>query len=773
MDIENVNFHKVSSIEEIDYDGIVYDLEIENVHSYQISQLGNTYIISHNSELPDIDMDWEYPDRIKTYLKQRYHEDNVAQVSLYGTFSYRNLVKDIGRIYGRSFEEMNKITKNISIELSEIYHDNNDQDKSTIKIGFDELSEYSPTFVNFVKSADGIEETFKVLFGKNRSLGKHAAGICIADDLYKKMPLQSTAGDDGKRVMQTAYTEGVASKTLSEFGFLKFDVLGLSTLRVLDHTYRLISKKECIDYKEIVKRFHPNNIDIKDQQVFKHVFQDGNFCGIFQFTENGIRKLAKKIIPDCFVDIAVIAALYRPGPLRSGMLDEYAKGKHSPELIAYEHPIIEKVLKETYSIVCFQDDFMILCKELGGFTWPEINAFRKSVVKRSKSLDMEKVHKEWKEFENKFVSNAIVNGCKKEVAEDLWKKIMNHAGYSFNRAHSFSYSMISYQTAYLATHYPLEFYTATLSYSGKEDFVTAVKEIRNTKINILQPDTNNSFLEFSIEQNSIRLPFSKIKGMGEKSPTVIIEDREKNGNYKSFRDFLYRNLKCGNKNIINLIKLGAFDSLHGTENRNKLIHELELYGSSYSENNEKRKKRYISNHDRFEKDADNLAVKEFTNDELSIFEEELYGNVLFINKQSEVKVMKQAKKIVEFYEIHKTSCSFFKDLNICEFEEFQNSKDEEAYVVVKIDSKREMKDKNKNDMAFIQVSDMNNTKLSFPIFTGLYSFIKNLILNGLYLIRFYKNDKNEIMLGFKTWKYTQDQADFSIMNIDNLLNGNK
>ncbi len=721
-------------------------------------------------ELPDIDMDWEHPDLIKKYMKKKYGENNVFSVAAYGTFSYRNLLKDIGRIYGFPFSEMNEISAKVATEVQGVYYDFADQDKSTIQINYDILEEYSPTFVEFINRSEDMKEAFKILFGKIRSVGKHAAGCTVTEEIYRKLPVQSVAGDDERDII-TSYTEGVASKTLSDFGFLKFDVLGLSTLRVLHHCYNLIARSENTTFEEVRERMLPSKIDLSDQKVYEHVFHNGNFCGIFQFTEKGIRTLAKQIKPDCFMDIAAICALYRPGPLGSGLHKEYAERKKNSDKIEYGHPIIENVLKATYGIITFQDSFMILCRDLGKFTWPEINAFRKSVVKRSKSADLEKIHKQWDEFKQKFVSNAVSQGCREDLANELWQNIMHHAGYSFNYSHSLLYSCTTYLTAYLATHYPAEFYASTLSYGGKDDFETAVKEIRNLKtIKILPPDINNSFEDFTIEDEvNVRVPFAKLKGMKTKAIEKILEQR-KTALYTSFKDYLYR-AEPSRSECEMLIQSGCFDSLEGKSSR-KLLQEIyKLYNSSFQGTNEKGrkvKKKYSSDHEKFEEAINEMEFPgNYTDNELIEHENSLFGFTMFHDDWASNNNRENIDIIESKYHILKNKHEWFDVKVFKTLESFEESLDKRGYVYLKLTNFSIKQDKKKQDMAFTTFNDMQGAVLNTPIFATTYKNIDGILeKNIVYMVRLYKNDKGESMIGFPGWIQSKEMSTFSILPLE-------
>jgi DNA polymerase III subunit alpha len=747
---------------------MLYLLDVTTLDPITNDIMFERFLSPGRKEMPDIDMDWEYPDQIKDYMRSSYGEDNIAQVVSYGTFSYRNLLKDLGRIYGHSFDDMNKISGSVFKEVHNIYKldEFSDQDKSTIVIDYDILLHYSPTFKKFVAENPEIGESFKILFGKIRHTGTHAAGVVSAEKLYRKMPLQSVAGEDGKRKIVTSYTEGVSSKTLGEFGFLKFDVLGLSTLRVFDHAYEMIAKRTNKTYQEVADAFHPSNLDVNDDNVYKHVFQDGNFCGIFQFTEKGIRSLAMRIQPDNFADVATIGALYRPGPMGSGMHTAYGENKKlaAQGKLKYEHPLEEKVLKETYSIITFQDQFMLLCKELGDFTWEEVNKFRKSVVKRSKAVDMTEIHKQWDDFKNKFITNSVVHGITEKHANELWERMMHHAGYSFNKSHTWSYGMLSYISAYLATHFPLEFYTSTLTYGGKDDFEKAVSEIRNiNNIKIVPIDVNKSYDEFTIEDNSIRVPFYKVKGIGEKTATAIVEIRNKLGEFKDFDDFIEKtNGDIKKKDVELLIKIGAFDSITDKKQRKMLLNKWILYNTGkYEEyeNGRYKKRPYSSNLEKLNEDLEEEDFEEYTVDELISFENDLYGFPMFIshweNKELTLLKEKIKKKMVhnDFNNEYFKDISFFDDAN-----ELLNSDENKGYTFSIIDSMNVRKDKKGNEMAFMVLKDISGYSFNVPIFSRQYKVLKDILSsNEMYITRlFVDEDKKELMLGAPGWNASEN-----------------
>jgi len=358
-------------------------------------------------------------------LRDMFGEDNVACISTYGTFQIKGLLKDVGRVYDIDHKEINQLNKRIDSELKILYKD---QDKSTIVIKYEDIVRVSPTYRAFIeKYEDGIAGNIKKLYGLNRHIGRHACGLVIGDDLPSEMAVFQNRG-----ILQTSFTQGIINKHVEEMGFVKFDLLSLSTLNIIDKALTLIAERHDMTYNTVKKKVDPTFMDADDMNVMKTVFWDGNFTGIFQCTSKGMQKLAMRVQPDCFNDVAAIGALYRPGPLKSNMHKLYADHKHNPEMVKYMHPLMEDILKETHGCLVYQEQMLNIGSKIGKLSMKDTNRLRKLLLKKDKSKKDDYLTAEKNELIEKFSAGCLENGMSKGDAKELWEMLEAFGGYGFN-----------------------------------------------------------------------------------------------------------------------------------------------------------------------------------------------------------------------------------------------------------------------------------------------------------------------------------------------------
>lgn len=438
-------YYRVKKINVISGIKKVYDIEVPSTNSY----LTNSFVV-HNSaaaslvcylngitglnpiehnlmferfldpnrdDYPDIDIDFKDPDEAKAKLREWFGDKNVACISNYSTFNIKSLLKDLGRVYDVPHQEINDFNKKIENEISHLTKGR--------APSYAEILENSPTYNELIKKHPIIERNIKKLYGRNRHVGRHAAGVIIGDNLPTEMPLFVS-----KETIQTPYTQGIVNKNAEEMGFIKFDILGLATLGVLDHALKLISKKEGISFDEAKKLIEPDNMDLNDQKVLQTVFCNGNTSGIFQFGKKGITKVTEHIHPECFNDIAAINAIYRPGPLGSDMDKLYADNKSNKDRIEYIHPLMEDILKETHGCLIYQEQTMMIGNKIGKLNMKDTNKLRKLLVKRTKSDKT--VEAETERIKNLFIKGCQESGLTEKQSTELWEQIAKFAGYGFN-----------------------------------------------------------------------------------------------------------------------------------------------------------------------------------------------------------------------------------------------------------------------------------------------------------------------------------------------------
>jgi DNA polymerase-3 subunit alpha len=530
---------------------VSYVLKLSHVDPLEYDLLFERFLDPNRAEAPDIDIDFcqERREEVIAYVKRKYGDESVAQIGTFGTMAARAAIKDVGRVLDVPLERVTQLTNMIP---------------KTLGITLDEALEQSGELKQAYQSDPAVRELIDIarkLEGTNRNAGTHAAGVVIANGpLSDYVPLQRVVrkGEDaGARGNEPVVTTQWVMGDIEKIGLLKMDFLGLRTLTLLDKAVRLIEKTrgEKIDLFEICK----NRID--DRKTF-HLLQRGDTKGVFQFESDGIRELLKRLRPDNIRDIIACTALYRPGPLGGGMVDAYINCKHGREKPAYAHPIMEEVLKETHGVMVYQESVMRILNRLGGIELSSAYACIKAISKKKQEIiDARK---------SDFIAGAHKQGVGKEVAEDIFAKIVYFGGYGFNKSHSCAYAYVSYQTAYLKANYAPEFMAALLSSEiddgNKRDMmVDHIADARKMGIEVLPPSVNTSDSEFSVFDGKIAFGLTAIKGVGRNSSEEIVRARREGGRFKDIFDFCERvDLKIVNKATMErLIKAGAMDRLGG------------------------------------------------------------------------------------------------------------------------------------------------------------------------------------------------------------------
>ena len=482
---------------------------------------------------PDIDIDfcYEQRDKVIQYVKQKYGENNVAQIVTFGTMKAKNAIRDVGRTLGMAYGDVDKIAKMIPETL-------NITIKESLDINLELKSAYesSELIRELIDSAMALE-------GMVRHSSTHAAGVVISSqNLMEIIPIYKIAKDND---IATQYH----MKNVEEIGLLKMDFLGLKTLTIINNTLKILKQNRNID-------FDISSIKLDDKKTYK-LLQEGKTMAVFQLESSGMRDIVKRLTPSSFEDITALLALYRPGPLGSGMVDDFVKRKHGGKKIVYDHPILESILKETYGVIVYQEQVAQIARAMGGFTLGQADILRRAMGKKKP----EEMHR----MRNEFIEKAVDNKIDKAIAEKVFDLMSHFAGYGFNKSHSAAYAMISYQTAYLKAHYPVEFMAAVLTNekANIDNVVKYIGECKEMGIQILPPDVNESNKDFTVVGDAIRFGLCAIKNVGETAVESIISAREGKGRYESLQDFFEKNNEStiSSRVIESLIKSGAFDSL--------------------------------------------------------------------------------------------------------------------------------------------------------------------------------------------------------------------
>ena len=525
---------------------VAYVLRITDINPLQYGLLFERFLNPERVSMPDFDIDFcmNKRQRVIDYVTEKYGKNNVGQIITFGSLKARGVLRDVGRVMGISYGEVDRIAKLVPDVLNITLEEALEQEKK-----FRELMDESPRNRDLVETAMRLE-------GCYRHAGMHAAGLVIGErPLWEYVPL--FRGANGEIVTQFAKNE------VEEAGLIKFDFLGLKTLTVIDHAMVLINR----DRSE-QERFDISAIPMDDKAVFK-LLSSGNTTGVFQLESSGFKELMKKLRPDVFEDIIAAVALYRPGPLGSGMVDDFILRKHGEVEVKYPHPLLQDVLRETYGVIVYQEQVMKIASVMAGFTLGQADLLRRAMGKKK-----QEVMDEQRQF---FIDGAEKMAIDLKIAGEVFDLMAYFAGYGFNKSHSAAYALISYQTAYLKAHYPVEFMAALLT-CDKENSDKVVKfigEARAMGIAILPPDVNESLRDFSVTDGKIRFGLGAVKNVGASAIDSIIECRSKSPHVSLF-DFCERvDLRKVNKRVLEaLVKCGAYDFTG--ESRRQLFESIEL-----------------------------------------------------------------------------------------------------------------------------------------------------------------------------------------------------
>ena len=509
---------------------VAYALGITDIDPLRFNLLFERFLNPERISMPDIDVDicQENRDRVIEYVREKYGEDRVCQIVTFGTMKTKMVVRDVGRVLGIPHKDVDKLAKLIPDDASSI----EDVLKKAPEIK--EQMEKDETLRRLLHIASRLQ-------GLVRQTGVHAAGVVIAPKrLTDFIPLARSKDGDVTTQYDMAHIEAL--------GLLKMDFLGLKTLTIIDRTVKLIKERHGVQV-ELAK------LPLDDEETFK-LLRRGNTVGVFQLESKGMRNLMRKLKPSRFEDIIALVALYRPGPLGSGMVDSYIRRKHGEEPVNYPFPELEPILKETYGLFIYQEQIMQIANVLAGYSLGEADILRRAMGKKKKDI-MEKQR-------SMFVTRAVERGYPKEKVERLFNDIAKFAEYGFNKSHSTAYAILAYVTAYLKAHYPKEFMATMMSidYAKTDEVVKLVKDCKENDIPVLPPDVNRSDALFSIEEGGIRFGLAGVKGVGEKAATHIVDVRKAGGEFKDIYDFCERvDLRIVNRKVLeSLIKAGAFDS---------------------------------------------------------------------------------------------------------------------------------------------------------------------------------------------------------------------
>ncbi len=517
---------------------VAFALKLSHVCPIKYDLLFERFLDINRKEAPDIDIDFckDRRGEVIEYVKRKYGAKNVAQIGTFGTLAARAAIRDVGRALGLPIPRVDAVVamvpEQLGIELEEALQQSDDLKR---------------TYENDPEVRELLDLAMKIE-GLARNVGTHAAAVVIADSpLVEYVPLQQVTG---KEEIITQWAMGDVEKA----GLLKMDFLGLRNLTILARAVDMIEQTTG-------QRVDPYKFPLDDQPTFALLCR-GETKGIFQLESGGIRDLLQRMKPDHFRDIIATNALYRPGPLEGGMVDDYIKVKHGQKQAVYLHPVMKDVLEETHGVMVYQEQVMRILNRLGEIELSSAYSCIKAISKKK----LEMIAK----FRDDFIKGATEKGLKKQEAEELFGMIEKFAGYGFNKSHSTAYALIAYMTAYLKTHYPVEFMAALLAgdvegrnFKKKDPLVEHLEDCKRMSITVVPPDVNSCEAQFTVRDNKIHFGLAAIKGVGVGASTAIAAERQKNGPFRDIFDFCGRvdAQACGRGAIESLIKAGAFDQL--------------------------------------------------------------------------------------------------------------------------------------------------------------------------------------------------------------------
>ncbi len=515
---------------------VAYALRITDLDPLPYHLLFERFLNPERVSTPDIDVDFciNGRDRVISYVRDKYGRDNVAQIITFGSMLARAVIRDVGRAMGMAYGEVDKIAKLVPNPTGK-------------KVTLTDALRQEPKLREMVDKDPKVKQLFDValaLEGLTRHASTHAAGVVITPrPLTDYLPLYVDQKSQGQ---VTQYDMGCVEK----IGLIKFDFLGLKNLTVIENAVRLIhaDKDPAFDLTRLRD----------DDPVTYQLLQAGNTTGVFQLESSGMKELLIKLKPSCFEDIIAVCALYRPGPLGSGMVDDFIQRKHGRRTITYDFPELEPILKDTYGVIVYQEQVMQIAQVLAGYTLGRADLLRRAMGKKSSEV----MAKE----KAPFLAGAKAKGFDLKKAEGIFDLMAKFAEYGFNKSHSAAYALIAYQTAYLKAHYPVEFMAALLTedMENTDKVIKNINEIRNMGIAILPPDINASRRDFAVHEKDIRFGLGAVKGVGDAALEAIVEAR-RDEPFHSLQDFCERvDLRRVNRRVIEaLIKCGAFDSVGG------------------------------------------------------------------------------------------------------------------------------------------------------------------------------------------------------------------
>ncbi|NNC23165.1 DNA polymerase III subunit alpha [Salinisphaera sp. USBA-960] len=528
---------------------VAYALGITDIDPLAFDLLFERFLNPERVSMPDFDVDFcmDGRDRVIEYVAERYGTEKVSQIITYGTMAARAVVRDVGRVLGHPFGRIDRVAKQIPFAVD-----------MTLARALEESEELAETRQND-EEMSYLLDLAQSLEGLSRNPGKHAGGVVIAPSALTDFTPLYCEPDGSARVSQFDKDD------VEAVGLVKFDFLGLRTLTIIDHAERSINARGAAGADETLD---VRRVSYRDQTTLD-ALKTGETVAVFQLESAGMRRLIKRLQPDAFEDIVALVALYRPGPLESGMVEDFIDRKHGRTEVVYPHPWLAEILAPTYGVILYQEQVMQIAQVLAGYSLGNADLLRRAMGKK-KPAEMAKQR-------DRFLAGAADNGVDADTAAYIFDLVEKFAGYGFNKSHSAAYALVSYQTAWLKTHYPADFMAATLSadMENTDKIVVLIDECRRLSITVAPPNVNESAFTFSVvEEATIRYGLGAIKGVGRGAIEAITAERERGGAFDGLFD-LCRRIDTGKANrraLESLIRAGALDALG--PNRASLMHGL-------------------------------------------------------------------------------------------------------------------------------------------------------------------------------------------------------
>ncbi|MGE0157733.1 MAG: DNA polymerase III subunit alpha, partial [Geobacter sp.] len=512
---------------------VAYAIKITDLDPLPYNLLFERFLNPERISMPDIDVDFcqDQREKVIEYVVEKYGRERVCQIITFGTMKAKAVVRDVGRALSMAYGDVDRIAKLIPDDLKMTVPKAIEQEPQ-----LRELRDSDPQIKELLETAICLE-------GLARHAGTHAAGVVVAPDRMEEfLPVYK---DQKTGSINTQYS----MKYVEMVGLVKFDFLGLKNLTVIQNAVRLVREGKDPAFDITLLR--------DDDQASYDLISAGNTTGIFQLESSGMKEMLVKLKPSCFEDVIAACALYRPGPLGCGMVDEFIERKHGRQKVVYDLPQLEPILKDTYGVIVYQEQVMQISRSLAGYSLGRADLLRRAMGKKDPAV----MAKE----KEPFLAGAKAQGIDPKKAEAIFDQMAKFAEYGFNKSHSAAYALIAYQTAFLKAHYPVEFMAALLScdMDSTDKVLKSISDCREQGIEVLPPDINASGQSFTVVGNSMRFGLGAVKGVGGGAVESIIEAR-KNGLFTDIYDFCERvDLRRVNKRVLEaLIKCGAFDSLH-------------------------------------------------------------------------------------------------------------------------------------------------------------------------------------------------------------------